>query len=358
MADTSPTTRRHASGHPPVDTTALRKRPGRRTIALAVFLPVCALFVSLLAGCGSTEPKNLLDSIRSGEVVLGTKFDQPGLGIYNPDKSMSGFDPAVSTYVVNHIADSLGVAHPKISWRETPSARREAMIEHGEVDMIAATYSINENRAKKVDFGGPYLITYQGLMVRKSDESIQNLPDLGKGKKLCSVTGSTSAQNVKAQLPNIELQEYDSYSACVEALRRGKVDALTTDESILAGYSNFWKGEFRLVEMTYLKDACVKKALKTAGTPFSTERYGIGLAKGDSESVTKVNEALDSMLKPSADNGPSPWISALRESLGDDYVNEIQQRAEKPGSKFAFTPKPGDLAFLESKSTPCPAGLK
>ncbi|GAB33923.1 glutamate ABC transporter glutamate-binding protein [Gordonia otitidis NBRC 100426] len=324
-----------------------------------MFLPVCALFVSLLAGCGSTEPKSLLDSIRSGEVVLGTKFDQPGLGIYNPDTSMSGFDPAVSKYVVNHIADSLGVAHPKISWRETPSARREAMIEHGEVDMIAATYSINENRAKKVDFGGPYLITYQGLMVRKSDESIQNLPDLGNGKKLCSVTGSTSAQNVKAQLPNIELQEYDSYSACVEALRRGKVDALTTDESILAGYSNFWKGEFRLVEMTYLKDACVKDALKAAGTPFSTERYGIGLAKGDdTAAVDKVNEALDAMLKPSADNGPSPWITALRDSLGDDYVNDIAQRAEKPGSKFAFMPDPGDLAFLESKSTPCPADLK
>ena len=361
MSDTSPTTHgapRSTTERRPADARGSRPRSRRRTTASAILLAVSTLFVSLLAGCGSTEAKSLLDSIRSGEVVLGTKFDQPGLGIYNPDKTMSGFDPAVSEYVVNHIADSLGVAHPKISWRETPSARREAMIEHGEVDMIAATYSINENRAKKVDFGGPYLITYQGLMVRKSDDSIHNLPDLGNGKKLCSVTGSTSAQNVKAQLPNIELQEYDSYSACVEALRRGKVDALTTDESILAGYSNFWKGEFRLVEMTYLKDACVKKALKSAGTPFSTERYGIGLAKGDTASVDKVNEALDSMLKPGPGNGPSPWITALRDNLGDDYVNQISQRAQTPDSKFTFTPKPGDLAFLESKSTPCPPGLK
>src|SRR5690606_31391881 len=157
------------------------------------------------------------------------------------------FDATVARYVVNHIADQLGVDHPKVTWRETPSARREAMIDNGEVDLIAATYSITSARAKKVSFGGPYLQPYQGLLVRADDNSITQLEDLDNGKKLCSVTGSTSAQNVKAQLPTVQLQEYDSYSACVEALRRGKVDALTTDEAILAGYSNFWKGEFKLV---------------------------------------------------------------------------------------------------------------
>lgn len=338
--------------------TASTPLPRRHRTRAALLLAVLGVLASLMAACGSSEPRSLVDSIRSGSVVLGTKFDQPGLGIYNPDQTMSGFDPAVSKYVVDHIADSLGVAHPKISWRETPSARREAMIDHGEVDMIAATYSITSARAKKVSFGGPYLITYQGLMVRASDTSITALADLGKGKKLCSVTGSTSAQNVKAQLPNVELQEYDSYSACVEALRRGKVDALTTDESILAGYNNFWKNEFRLVEMTYLKDACVKDALKTAGTPFSTERYGIGLAKGDQESVDKVNEALDAMLAPGPDNAPSAWLTALRDNLGASYVNEIETRAAQPDSKFKFMPTPGDLDFLDSTSTPCPPGLQ
>lgn len=322
-----------------------------------IIVVTLALVAAVVSGCGNTDPRNLLDSIRSGSVVLGTKYDQPGLGIRNPDKSVTGFDPSVSTFVVNHIADQLGVAHPSIRWRETPSAQRETLINNGEVDMIAATYSITAARKKKVDFAGPYLINYQGLLVRKDDNSITELGDLGKGKKLCSVTGSTPAQNVKAQLPTVQLQEYDSYSSCVEALRRGKVDALTTDEVILAGYSAFFPNEFKLVGMAYPKDACVKDVLKKAGTPFSTEYYGIGMAKQYPDAVAKVNEALDAMLVTPADGGPSPWDSALRAALGDEEVDSMIARADQPDSKYKFEPQPGNLSFLDSKPTPCPPGL-
>ncbi|UVF77734.1 glutamate ABC transporter substrate-binding protein [Gordonia mangrovi] len=323
---------------------------------LGLLAVAAALVVATMAACGSSEPRNLVDSIRDGTVVLGTKYDQPGLGIRNPDKIVTGFDPAVSTYVVNHIADSLGVEHPEIRWRETPSAQRETLIKNGEVDMIAATYSITSSRANEVDFAGPYLINYQGLLVRDDDDSITTLTDLNNGKKLCSVTGSTSAQNVKAQLPSVQLQEYDSYSSCVEALRRGKVDALTTDEVILAGYANFFPDEFKLVDMNYPKDACVKDALKTAGTPFSTEYYGIGVAKDDPEVVTAINEALDAMMQPGPD-GQSPWDEALRDAIGDEQVDRMIDRAEAPDSQYMFTPDPGNLDFLESEPTPCPPGL-
>ncbi|MDL9936354.1 glutamate ABC transporter substrate-binding protein [Gordonia sp. ABSL1-1] len=335
----------------------------RRLRSAAIVAAIAALLVGVLTGCGSTEPRSLLDSIRDGKVVLGVKFDQPGLGLYNPEtKQVDGFDADVSRYVVDYIADNiLHVDHPDVSWRETPSARREAMIENGEVDIIAATYSINAARSKKVDFGGPYLVTYQGLLVRKDDDSITTLTDLNKGKKLCSVSGSTSAQNVKAQLPSVQLQEYDSYSACVEGLRRGKVDALTTDESILAGYANFWADEFKLVEMTYPKAACVtsggKKVLKKAGAPFSTERYGIGLGKGDEASRQAINQALDTMLVPGPD-GVSPWARTLRDNLGNGYVDMIAARAAANPEKYAYKPEPGNLKFLDSPSTPCPADMQ
>ncbi|WP_267616201.1 glutamate ABC transporter substrate-binding protein [Gordonia bronchialis] len=354
---TSPSASTSGINHTPIRHTRIRRLGTLGVLGLAALL-----IAGLVSACGSTDPRNLLDSIRNGEVVLGVKFDQPGLGLYNPENgSVDGFDAAVSTYVVNYIAkQQLRVDPPKITWRETPSARREAMIENGEVDVIAATYSINTARSKKVDFGGPYLTTYQGLLVRKDDTSIDTLTDLNKGKKLCSVSGSTSAQNVKAQLPSVQLQEYDSYSACVEGLRRGKVDALTTDEAILAGYNNFWGGEFKLVEMTYLKDACVtssgKKTLKKAGAPFSTERYGIGLGKGDTASRNAVNSALDAMLAPGPD-GTSAWTKALQDNLGASYVDMIQQRAEQ-NSKFSYKPDPGNLEFLDSPSTPCPADLQ
>ncbi|MFT4126439.1 MAG: glutamate ABC transporter substrate-binding protein [Gordonia sp. (in: high G+C Gram-positive bacteria)] len=328
-------------------------RPGGRRWAIAgLVLAIVSLVAASLTACGSTDPRNLIESIRAGTVVLGTKYDQPGLGIRNPDKSVTGFDPSVSTFVVNHIADQLGVARPTITWRETPSAQRETLINNGEVDMIAATYSINVARSKEVAFAGPYLINYQGLLVRKDDDSITSLTDLNNGKKLCSVTGSTSAQNVKAQLPSVQLQEYDSYSSCVEALRRGKVDALTTDEVILAGYANFFPGEFKLVGMTYPERACVNGAVKAAGTPFSTERYGIGMAKQFPDAVTQVNAALRAMQAPGPGGGQSAWDTALRTAIGAEYVDEMRRRAAG-SSTYTFGPDVGNLDFLESSGAEC-----
>ncbi|WP_299574354.1 glutamate ABC transporter substrate-binding protein [uncultured Williamsia sp.] len=341
----------------------MRQTPRRpRLRAAALTLVALAVAAGGLTACGNTNPRDLLGSIRDGSVILGTKYDQPGLGLREPDRDFTGFDTLVSRYVVDSISRELGVRTPKITWRETPSAQRETLIENGEVDMIAATYSINAARSKRVAFAGPYLVNYQGLLVRRDDTGIRTLTDLDKGKKLCSVTGSTPAQNVKAQLPRVQLQEYDSYSGCVEALRQGKVDALTTDEVILAGFADFdiYKGDFRVVDMTYPKNACVtssgKKVLRKAGTPFSTERYGIGMAKDYPKSVAAVNAALTKMLTPDG-SGTSPWERALRSSIGDTEVDKLMQRAEAPASPFAFTPKPGDLSFLDSASTPCPAGL-
>ncbi|WP_132993571.1 glutamate ABC transporter substrate-binding protein [Gordonia zhaorongruii] len=326
----------------------IRRLP--RTLTLLTLIG--ALLATALTACGSSDPRNLLNSIRSGKVILGTKFDQPGLGLQKPDGSVVGFDPSVSTFVVNRIADDMGVPHPEISWRETPSAQRETLINNGEVDMIAATYSINESRAEKVDFAGPYLVTYQGLLVRADDDSLTSLPDLNNGKKLCSVTGSTSAQNVKSQLSGVQLQEYDSYSSCVEALRRGKVDALSTDETILAGYSNWYPDEFKLVSMTYLKDACVSGKQKKAGAPFSTERYGIGMPKEYPDAQAAVNKALEAMLV--APNGArSPWESTLREYLGDKDVDRFFQRAAEPGSHYSLVPTVGDVDFLTAPAATC-----
>lgn len=330
----------------------------RRLIArLAAAATVLVLAVGLTA-CGSSEPRNLMSDIRAGSVILGTKFDQPGLGLQNPGGAITGFDASVSTFVVNTLADQMGVPHPKITWKETPSAQRETFIRNGEVDTIAATYSITKNRMKDVAFAGPYLITYQGLLAREDDASVSSLADLSDGKKLCSVAGSTPAQNVKNLLPDVQLQEYDSYSSCVEALRRGKVDAVTTDEIILAGYANRWAGEFKLVPMTYPRDACVKDSLKTAGTPFSTEYYGIGMSKDYPQVVEQVNAALHTMMEVPSGGGVSPWEQSLREALGDATVNDMIARADAPGSKYTFTPTPGDLSFLDSQPTPCPEGVK
>ncbi|NWO17159.1 MAG: glutamate ABC transporter substrate-binding protein [Corynebacterium sp.] len=288
----------------------------RSIIRIAAIIGTVAVSGSLLAACGgsSGDSDGLLSSIESGNVTLGTKFDQPGLGLREPDGSMTGLDVEVATYVVNSIAAENGWDEPSIDWRETPSAQRETLIQNGEVDMITATYSINPGRSESVNFGGPYLLTHQALLVQDSNNEINGLDDL-EGKILCSVTGSTPAQKVKEALPTVQLQEYDTYSSCTEALRQGNVDAMTTDATILNGYAAQSPGNFRVVE------------LEKDGEPFTNEYYGIGLAKDDTEGTDAINTALEAMFE---DGSFDKFIS---DNLGEG-------EAITKGT-------PGDLSFMD-----------
>lgn len=223
------------------------------------------------------------------KIVVGTKYDQPGFGLKNPDGTMSGFDVDVARYV----AKELGYSDDQIEWKESPSAQRETLIANDQVRYIVATYSITDKRKEKIAFAGPYLLTGQSLLVRADNTDITGAESLENNKKLCSVTGSTPAQRIKDKYPGVQLQQYDTYSACVEALRNGAIDAVTTDEVILAGYAAQSPG-----------------ALKIVGAPFSEERYGIGLKKGDTELCTKITDALKKMESEGA------WKAAFEKNLG------------------------------------------
>ena len=256
--------------------TSLRYRVAA-VLALAVALPLS------LTACGGGSGGD------ADTIVIGTKFDQPGLGLKNPDGTMSGFDVDVSTYV----AKELGYSPDKIEWKESPSAQRETLIQNGQVKFIAATYSITDARKEKVAFVGPYLVTGQSLLVKADNADITGADSLQNNKKLCSVSGSTPAQRIKDTYPGVQLQQYDTYSACIEALKNGAIDAVTTDEVILAGYAAQSPGTFKLV-----------------GQPFSQENYGIGLKKDDADLQTKISAALTKM------ESDGSWKAAFEKNLG------------------------------------------
>ena len=107
---------------------------------------------------GAVGDSQVLTSAEGGKLVVGIKYDQPGLGLKNPDGSFSGFDVEVAKYV----ADKLGVPADSIEFKEAKSAEREGLIERGEVDYIVATYSITDTRKEKVNFAGPYFIAAPG----------------------------------------------------------------------------------------------------------------------------------------------------------------------------------------------------
>ncbi|OXS34700.1 glutamate-binding protein [Streptomyces sp. XY006] len=259
-----------------------------------------ALVLALTAtACGGDDGGDSNGSGSGGgdKIKIGIKYDQPGLGLKEPDGSFSGFDVDVATYV----AKELGYKPDQIEWVETKSADRENALSRGDVKMIAATYSITDERKQKVDFAGPYLLAHQDLLV-KADSDIKEGTDLN-GKKLCSVTGSTSAQNVKKEIaPKAQLQELGGYSECIAGLQSGALDAVTTDDAILAGFAaqDQYKGQFKLT-----------------GLKLSNENYGIGVKKGDTETLNKINDALEKMVSDGA------WEKAVKDNFGPaNYKNE------------------------------------
>ncbi len=223
-----------------------------------------------------------------GKVVIGIKFDQPGLGLKEGD-TYTGFDVEVARYV----AKDLG--YTDVEFKETPSAQRETMLQSDQVKMIFATYSITDDRKKKVSFAGPYFIAGQDLLVAAANSDITG-PDSLNGKKLCSVKGSTSAKKIQDGFANqVQLKEYDTYSKCVEALASGAVDAVTTDNVILAGFAaqSQYAGKFKVV-----------------GKTFSEERYGVGIKQGDTKLCTAINAALGKMVSDGS------WQKALDDTVG------------------------------------------
>jgi glutamate transport system substrate-binding protein len=238
------------------------------------------------------------DKIKSaGKVTIGVKQDQPGLGFMDAATGQySGFDIEIAKWM----AASLGYAPDKIDFKPIPSANRESAIQNGDVNFYIGTYSITDKRKQQVDFAGPYFITGQGLLVKKSNTTINSEKDLA-GKTVCSATGSTPIQNIKANFPQTQTREFDTYSQCVEALKNGQVDAVTTDQAILLGYA-----------------AQEPDTLKVVGQPFTTEKYGIGLPKGDT--------ALRKFFNDTLTNGKDTWQKIYDSTLGKSGT-KVQQPA-------------------------------
>jgi len=234
-----------------------------------------------------------------GSVKVGVKEDQPGLGYLDPTTNeRTGFDIDIARW----IAASLGYDEDKIEFTAIPSANREQAIVNGDIDYYVGTYSITDKRKEQISFAGPYFVTGQGLLVAADNDTIDGPDSLTPDMIVCSATGSTSIQRIK-DLGTAQTKEYDTYSACVEDLKNGQVDAVTTDEAILIGYA-----------------AQDPDNLKVVGDVFSEERYGVGIALGD----TALQEFINTMFT----DGGDVWQQIFDNNLGASGVKGEQPEVD------------------------------
>ena len=229
----------------------------------------------------------------AGTVKIGVKYDQPGIDFLEPGADApSGFDIEIGRI----LAAGLDIEGGDIEWVETVSDNREPFLQGGRVDWVIASYSITDERRAVVGQAGPYYVTGQQLLVREEDKEAITTPEDTEGKKVCSVTGSTSLQRMEDEFGASPVP-FATYSECVDQLLNGTVDAVTTDGAILLGYAAENPDELEVV-----------------GEPFSEERYGVGFSKGD----TAMCEYITDTLQEAMDDGT--WAEAFEATLGESGV--------------------------------------
>ncbi|MCQ6265353.1 glutamate ABC transporter substrate-binding protein [Fictibacillus sp. WQ 8-8] len=267
----------------------MRHLKNKKSWLLAIIL---VLVISMLSACGSDktggESKDTLSAIKKrGKLVVGVKYDTNLFGYKDPSSGkVEGFDIDIAKALAKKIFGD----EKKLELKEVTSKTRVQMLKNGDIDAIIATMTITEDRKKEVNFSDVYFKAGQSLLVKKGSK-IQGIDDVKKGTKVLAVKGSTSVQNIKDKSPDAQVLEFENYAEAFTALKAGKGDALTTDNSILYGMAD-QDSNYQLV-----------------GQPFTDEPYGIALNKGDDKFTKYVNKFLKE-LKDSGeyDKIKSRWI--------------------------------------------------
>jgi glutamate transport system substrate-binding protein len=261
-------------------------RVGVAMVAFAMATTACGQQQDLGGGASTPfvaqgvrfDPGTTMAKLAEAHTIrIGTKFDQPLFGQQTLSGKLAGFD----TEIARIIAGALGIPPDEVQWVESPSAQREELIKQGKVDLVVATYTINDKRRQQVSFAGPYYLAGQSLMVKSDNNTITGPHSLRSAKaRVCSVQGATPAENIRKYIDPNQLTLFDVYSKCADALRTGQVDVVTTDNVILLGFVSNSSGTFKLV-----------------GDTFTKEPYGIGIRKGDVAFCTFINNTLAQAAK-------------------------------------------------------------
>ncbi|WP_301174047.1 transporter substrate-binding domain-containing protein [Actinomadura geliboluensis] len=222
-----------------------------------------------LSGCGGGEAASILGK---GTLVAGVRPDLPGIGFRRPDGTFEGLDVDVSRY----LAQRLG---KRVRFVPALARDRERLLREGDVDMVL-TFWLEPEWQQRLAFAGPYLLSYQDILVRDGERAVRGVRDL-QGRKICAVTGSGAAEavTVERQVPAVPVPAR-SYADCMTMLRDGRIDAITTNDTILAGLKTRQGAGFRLLNAR-----------------FGERRTGIAIRMGDPDGCEALNRAITQMYQ-------------------------------------------------------------
>ena len=257
-------------------------------IGLLLTVMACILFI--IVGCTPKPKIDLLQQVMERkELIAGVKFDSKPFGFIDSDQQLKGFD----VDLIREIAKRILGDPNDVKFQQVTSSNRIFSLTSGNVDLVAATMTINKKRSQIIDFSNPYFIAGQTIMIPKAS-NIKAPRDLNN-KKVVVVLGSTSEKNIRELAPRAVIQGFRTYTDAFSALRSGRADALTTDDTIIEGFLS------EDPNFTMLKQR------------FTREPYGIGFRKGeDTKSFQRaVNIALEDIKADGTlDNIKRKWMKS------------------------------------------------
>ncbi|MCC3762016.1 glutamate ABC transporter substrate-binding protein [Glycomyces sp. TRM65418] len=246
----------------------------------------------------SEIPEGLIKEIEDkGVLVVGSKFDQPLIGQKNTATGkIEGFDAEMGRLLAQRIFGTVDEEgdDANLKFVETTSQNRETYINDGTVDVVIASYSMYPERLESFDFAGPYFETGQNVMVAADNTDINSVADLA-GKDVCIAEGSGSIANLEAENPEANITPLADYAACAQALENGQTDAVSTDETILYGFTVDKPDAFRVLDSANI---------------FTDEPYGVGMKLGETDARMFVND----MIEEATANGD--WEKAFNLTFG------------------------------------------
>lgn len=233
------------------------------------------------------SPSTMQTILNRGQLIAGVDQNTFLFGFRNPTTgALEGFD----IDRVHEIAAAIFGDPNKVQFKVVTSATRLKALEEGQVDVVVRTMTATCDRWQQINFSAIYYTAGQRLLVDKASQ-VTSLDQLG-GKKVCAAKGSTSIKTITANPAKLVPVQVDNWSDCLIMLQQGQVDAVSTDDTILAGM------------------VAQDPNVKMVGPRFTEEPYGIGIPKANTDMVRFVNGVL---AKSIADGS---WGASYQRWLG------------------------------------------
>lgn len=237
-------------------------------------------FMSVWAGCKagqSHNPQPLLETIQErGRLIAGVKYDSKPFGYLDTDGTVKGYDVDLMRELAKRILND----PESVEFQQILSSTRVIALNSGTIDVVGATMTITPEREKIVDFTDSYFTAKQAVVV-PTESPIQTLEQLAD-KTILFVLGSTSEKTIKARFPNAQYTGFKTATDAFSALKAGRGDAMTTDDTIIAGF---------------LSDMCGFRMLEER---LSSEPYGLAIKQDETSKSTDsfrlaINQAIQDM---------------------------------------------------------------